>query len=408
LKNLLPVDQPGRLALKYAAAGAALLAVVAGWLLWQQRPDWPSLELQDYVEYWGAGRLNLAGKNPYDAEALYAVERQANPELTEAIMMWNPPCTLSLTLPFTVLPLQTGRWLWLLSQLGILLWCADRIWRMVRGRPECRWLAWLLCLALASTFFVLRMGQISACILLGVVAFLDFEQRGRDYWAGVALALVGLKPHLLLPFELVLALWILHQRRWRVLAGAILAVGALSMVPLFSNGTVFSQYWEAIGQRPPQMYSPTLGTLLRLALGAEHFRLQFLPAIVAMVAVTIYWWQHRKTWVWLVEAPWLMLISFLAAPYGAWPFDVVVLLVPLIKAAACVEERREKALTMFAVAGYLGFDVMALLLQNVHYSQYYWYAWMAPYLAYLYWTLTKDRACDDRAALQPVVLGTES
>ena len=80
----------------------ALIVILfaAGWLLQpllNDRSIWPP---DDYVEYWAAGRLNLQGENPYSPELLLPLERGAGRDTDEAIMMWNPPWTLALAMPF--------------------------------------------------------------------------------------------------------------------------------------------------------------------------------------------------------------------------------------------------------------------------------------------------------------------
>src|SRR5204863_239149 len=61
------------------------------------------LPIDDFAEYWAAGKLNLSGGNPYDADRLTALQSPAGPPDDEpAIIMWNPPPTLTFVMPFGV------------------------------------------------------------------------------------------------------------------------------------------------------------------------------------------------------------------------------------------------------------------------------------------------------------------
>jgi hypothetical protein len=374
------------------AAGALLsglaVGIVALVALFDAAGYLPTIDLQDFVEYWAAGRLNAVGENPYDRSILHQCERTVSPHLTEAIMMWNPPWTLSIAMPFGLLPVTLAHWLWLLFQAlliaGSVLW----IWRRYGGPVDRRWVALAIAAGFAPTWFVLNMGQISPLILLGVIGFLHFQERRQDALAGASLVLAGLKPHLLVPFAAAVLLWVLYNRRWRVLLGAAIAVIALSIGPLVSNPAVFAEYWQALGQTPPQMLSPTFGSLLRLLFGPQYFRLQFVPMLLGLGWLLVRWYQNRQRWDWIAEAPPLLLASFLTAPYGGWPFDLVVLLLPVLQAAIAAG-RRGEGTVFFGVVALLGFDLMAWLMRNVHYSTYYWYAWMTPFVIYVWWSLNR-------------------
>src|SRR5262245_1983579 len=99
----------------------AVLVVACAGLAWQLvRAPGAGLELPlfDFVEYWAAGRLNAHGENPYDPERVHELERQAG-RTEEGVLMWNPPWTLTLVMPFGLFParlVQTAQLLWLLLQ----------------------------------------------------------------------------------------------------------------------------------------------------------------------------------------------------------------------------------------------------------------------------------------------------
>src|SRR5258707_7696020 len=67
----------------------------------------------DFVEYWAAARLNLAGQNPYAGSAVWAVQHDLGFQFQGPVMMYNPPWGLAIALPFGLLPYRVALMLWL-------------------------------------------------------------------------------------------------------------------------------------------------------------------------------------------------------------------------------------------------------------------------------------------------------
>jgi hypothetical protein len=376
----------------YVVVGAMLLISLGLWTVpWLA--GWTSFGLEDFVEYWAAGRLNVQGENPYDPAAMYRQERDASPHLTEAIMMWNPPWALTFAMPFGWLPAQLGRGIWLFLHLLVVLICGDWVWRYYGGPLSFRWLAWVATLGFAPTFFVLRMGQIAPLVLLGIVGFLHFEKRGQWFWAGAAASLVAIKPHLAMLFAVALLVWGGQHRMWRVFVGGAAALLVMTVIPLAFNPEVIDQYRFAVSQYPPRFLCPTFGSLLRLGFGEEKLWLNYIPPIFGLAWFLFHWRSHRLSWVWKDQIDILLFMSLLTASYGVWPFDLVVLLIPLLHAAVMVFQSRNVNVATFSLTALLGFDVLALLFMNVKYTDQYWYLWMTPVVLYCFLRVRGQRDC---------------
>jgi hypothetical protein len=337
-----------------------------------------TLPLHDFVEYWAAGRLNLHGENPYDPERIQQLEREAG-RTDDGILMWNPPWTLALVMPLGLLDVRTAHLLWLAMQFAVVAWCADALWRLYGGAAARRGIAWLLAVTFLPTIFSLTAGQIAPLVLLGAVLFLVAIKQGRDFLAGAALVLLAIKPHLAYLFWIALLLWSIRQRRWALLVGGLLAGLAAVAVAWARNPDVLGQYWQTFTSRPPAQYrSPTLGTALRLLLGEGSFRLQFLALIPGLIWLVPYWRRHRAAWDWSERLPMLLLVSMLTAAYGAWPFDLVLLLVPVVQVAACL-----RSPVLAAALAYLVIDAVAAV-QLACEVEYFAFLWMAPALLLAY------------------------
>jgi len=74
----------------------------------------------DFIEYWSAGRLLLAGDNPYDPTRLLAVQQAAGRVSTRPLLMYNPPWIFPLIIPFALLPYSISRLVWLGFQVAVL------------------------------------------------------------------------------------------------------------------------------------------------------------------------------------------------------------------------------------------------------------------------------------------------
>jgi hypothetical protein len=359
-----------------AAGVAALLALVA-WQASSLLNNSALLPQDDFVEYWAAGRLNAEGRDPYDPEQLQPLQEHADRHAGFAIMMWNPPWTLPLVMPFGLLPPRVGQIVWLLLHLAVVLFCADYLWRFFNGPPRLRWLPYLLALTFLPTAFMLRAGQITPFVLLGVVGFLHFHRR-NGWLAGACCLLIAIKPHLLYLFWVALLLWGVRERRWSVFLGGAVAGLAATAVAVFFNPSVLAQYHDALAHRPPEQWvSPTAGAALRLAFGKDPFWLQFLPTLAGLAWFVPRWVRRGHSWDWADQMPLLVVVSLLTTSYGAWPFDLVVLLLPLLRAAVWVANRPTPLLVGAAVGCGAVINGAALIM-NLFHVESFWFIWMTP------------------------------
>jgi hypothetical protein len=336
-----------------------------------------TLGLHDYVAYWSAGRLNAQGTNPYAPEALLAVQRAVGWDEDWPNIMYYPPWTFPFIMPFGLLPYGISRLLWLLANIAISLFSADWAWRYFDGPPARRWVAWLLAFIFVPTLIVLKMGQIGPLLLLGVVGFLQMEKQGKDWLAGVFLVAVAIKPQLVYLFGLAVVFWAIDQGRWRVLAGGVAAGVVALAVALAANPQVLWQYGYALQNPPSGNITPTLGALLRMAIDEKQAWLQFVPTAIWLLLFPLYWRKVRTHWNWGEQAPLLLLASFFTTSYGAWVFDLVILLVPILQTAVWAIRSPTLQLARWAVAGFLVIDGLALLM-NLRGATYPRFIWMTP------------------------------
>jgi hypothetical protein len=336
-----------------------------------------ALGLGDFIAYWSAGRLNAHEENPYSPDALLPIERAQGWAENWPNIMYYPPWALPLVMPFGLAPFNVARLAWLIAEIVVVAFCIELIWRYYGGPSGQRWLAWVLGLGFVPTLIALRMGQIGPFLLLGVVGFLHCQKRGFTWFAGACLVLAAIKPQLVYLFGLAVVVWAIDRRHWRVLTGGVTAISAAVAVASWFNPNVLEQYRFALNHPPSGNITPTLGALLRLACGHELVWLQFVPTVIGLVWFPFYYARKRADWKWEEQAPWLLLASFLTTSYGAWVFDLVVLLIPLLHACVLIVRDGRTWLAGWAAAGFLVADAIALV-QNLSGAAYVSFIWMTP------------------------------
>ena len=291
---------------------------------------------RDFLSYWATGRQLVLHRNPYDRDAIWALEHAAGLDPRTVLIMRNPPWALPLAYPLGFLGLRFAGILWTLLLLTCLL-VSIRLLHELHGSPPNRihWLGF----AFTPAIICLTMGQTSLLALLGLVLFLRFH-RCHPFLAGAALWLCALKPHLFLPFAAVLALWIVVSRSYKLLAGFTLSLAFTSAIAFLIDPSAWPDYARLM--RSPSVenqFIPCLADVFRHWLHPHAIWLQYLPAALACLWALLYFWRRRAHWDWLTGSSPLMLVSLLAAPYS-WLYDQCLVIPSLLDGAYRTRSRK--------------------------------------------------------------------
>jgi hypothetical protein len=292
--------------------------------------------------------------------------------------MRNPPWTLPLVFPLGYFSLQIGSALWSLFMVACLVASVYLLWAM-HGRPKGK--RQLLGYTFGPAFICLITGQITVLALLGLVLFLRWN-RSRPFMAGMALWLCALKPHLFLPFGVVLLIWIFVARTYRLMAGAAFALAASCGLIVAIDPMAFAQYSRMVRTSGMDRdYIPCLSTLLRTWISPNTLWIVFVPPAVACVWAICYFWPRRRTWDWSRDGSPLMLVSVMMAPY-TWLFDQVLVIPAILEGAY-----RTRSQVLLAALAFLSALVQIALFANIlkPSAVYLWTLWSAP--AWLVWYL---------------------
>jgi hypothetical protein len=272
--------------------------------------------------YWASGWLLLHHQNPYDVHALLQVERLAGYSGGRAAAMRNPPSALWMAIPLGFLPSRAAGILWSLGIVAMVMASVRILW-IIHGRQPNR--LHLMGYLFPPVLATILAGQTSAVMLLGICIFL-WQHQARPMLAGAALAICSIKPHLFLPLAVVFLLWVAAEKAYRVLAGAVLALAAMSLAPLLLRPTLWIDYRSMM--RAENLLVPTLSSLLGLA-HPQWPWLRFVPALVACVWAA--WYFRTRQWEWVRDGSLLLLVCLVTAPY-AWFTDETVLLPAMLYA----------------------------------------------------------------------------
>jgi hypothetical protein len=354
---------------------------------------------RDFVVYWATGQQLVHHADPYDAAAMDRLQHGVGlPAKFTAGFMRNPPWSLPIALPLGFLPLRLATFLWSLVLLSCLLYSVHLL-RVMYGRPpnQLHWLG----LSFAPALLCLLMGQTTLFPLLGFVLFLRLHQ-AKPFLGGASLWLCMLKPHLFLPFGVVLLVWIVVTRSYRILAGILAAVAAGVGLVYVLDPMAFSQYNHMIRTVGlGEEFIPCLSIVLRFWISKDAMWIQSVPPALACLWAIRYYWQKRNSWDWLSEGGLLMLASIFLAPY-CFLYDQGLVIPGLLLGVYHTRSR-----TLLVVLALASIAIEAELMAGVviHSAQFLWTApfWLTWYLLAMHFGKTLRTEPIQNEALPDVI-----
>jgi hypothetical protein len=339
---------------------------------------------RDFVVYWATGQQLAHHADPYDGKALLNLERGAGlSDKYGAMYMRNPPSTLLLAYPLGFLSVRVASVAWSLLLLLCFVGSVYILWLMHGKRKGHRdWIAY----SFAPALVCLLNGQTSVFALLGLVVFLRLH-RTHQLLAGISLWLCLLKPHLFLPFGLVMLVWIVLTKSYRIVLGAAFALAGSCAIAYRIDPVAWSQYSHMVHTSGIQWeFIPCVSVLLRVWFDKGAVWLQYVPAAIGCAWALWYFWTRRAKWNWSTHGSLLMLVSIVVAPY-CWLFDQALAIPALLRGAYFTKSRN----LVIVLALLSAFVEVALFCNIIKPSAVYlWTLWTAPtwlawYLLAVHW-----------------------
>ena len=298
--------------------------------------------------------------------------------------MRNLPFALPLVMPLGFVGVRVGALLWtliLVSCLAISTWMLRRMY----GNPA-NYFHWLA-LSFAPATICILSGQTTLFSLLGLVLFLRLHDT-RPFQAGLALWLCILKPHLFLPFGLVLLVWIILNKAYRIVAGLAVAVAVSCGLAWLIDPSAWRDY----------------STMMRTAGVATDYIPCFFPACQTQPSdalASLCARSHRLhlgLGLFLASPQFMglgagrepaMLVSLLAAPY-IWIYDQCLAIPALLDGAY-----RARSRPLIAIIALLSLPIVIGLMCAIRITSPL-YLWTTP--AWLIWYLFARRSANQKPA----------
>jgi hypothetical protein len=354
----------------------ALLGLTCAFLLWRLVTT-RNLGGEDFVVYWAATTLVRTGQNPYDPALMRGVLETLIPVGADYTpMAWNPPFLFIFLLAFTWLPYATAKFAWLIVNLLIVLSACLMLRRLYlpAEKPAVVFLFILFAFSLPQVVVGIFMGQVTFLVFLGVVTCMFLIKKERWFWAGAALILTSIKPHMVVLVLIYLLLLMLRRRKLQGWAGLAFA-GAVCIAGLF----LMRPEWvsDLLGElkiAPVHWATPTIGGLLsfyRVTEAARSSILIFLPLPFLLA--------FREGKIKMEFSVALLTLITVPTTFFGWSFDQTILLIPAALVFHWIVYMENKALKTVLVIAISGASLVnwGLRLAQVNDVFYVWYplAW---------------------------------
>ena len=335
---------------------------------------------RDYIEYWASGQQLVHHRNPYNITEILKLERaEGLPDSVRAMVMGNAPPALLLTYPLGFVDAQTGQYVWMFVLLGSLVASV----RLLRSALEThKQIVSIIGYTFGPALVCIAAGQMAILVLLGLSIFLRFY-KDRPFIAGAALWLCLFKPQILMPFGVVMCVWIWRHRQLKLFAGTVSALSVSAGLVWVLDPNCWGEYREMMRlMRYDQVIIPCLSMVLRDSMPRVPI-VQYAPAALGSVWAMAFFWKHKRHWDWIKHGSNVLLVSLLTPPY-TWFIDQCVALPALLRGATVTRSRMMVAILALATAV---IEFGPFTKHELMHSK--WYLWTTPF--YLIWYLVSTR-----------------
>ena len=203
---------------------------------------WWAADFTAYYTGWAMVR-DGQGANLYDlaAQTRYQQSILNGRQFADGVLPYvNPPYFGLPGVPLALLSRESAQVVWLLLNLLLLAWMIRTLQHLAAGwRPAERWLLVSALLAFYPLYTTLLLGSFPLLLSLALLQCYLALRRGDERAAAAWLLVASIKFQLIL----LLGVWLLAGRRWRVLAwGAAFGLAAATLTSLVLGWRIWGEY----------------------------------------------------------------------------------------------------------------------------------------------------------------------
>ena len=336
----------------------------------------PTIGAHDFIRYWSASRLLITGGNPYDANSLLTLQKASCPNLRfhekDVVETWNPPWLLLIMAPLAILPFELSVRLWIFLSIFFLVLALFLTSEMALGSHYKRLFPLILVAGFLfpNTLVMIKMGQISSLVLISLILGILFIQKKKDWLSGATLFFATIKPHLVYLVLMVILVWAIRKRRWKIWVG-------MALTGLFSSFIVWlilpdwpEIYMKKLFRMPYyDIYCSTLGSFVDSVVGINYFG--YIGILLLPLAFPLSKLILRDGWLTAINLS--LTGSIPLSPYG-FNFDHVLLLPGVTELIAWIA-RKELPIRVAWVIGVgliITYGVLTWMV-TIHGLKYIWF-----------------------------------
>jgi hypothetical protein len=246
------------------------------------------------------GQFWLNGLNGYDTELWIQHRDNEGKKRRRATVVAYPPQAAPLFMLLGSFSFAVAKVIMIALNLfcvGVIAFFSLRLLKQadVKNLEAAWWFIPALLMCNPYTFNVLWQGQTGLVVTAALIGSWYFAYRNQWILGGILIAIASIKPHL----SILVILWLLLDRQWRLLAVAAVTVLVFSLVPMVVSGPidVFLDWLTTVmryqGHGVNQLGSPQIVTIQNmLYIGGLKGIPNLLP--VGVILTGILWWYRSK------------------------------------------------------------------------------------------------------------------
>ena len=256
----------------------------------------------DGAVLYAAGRAWLMGLNAYNHDFLVqSVAEIKEIDTLETAAFFYPPHSAPLCMFAGLFAYSVAKYIWLglnLLSIAAIIFMTVRTVNQHQNNSENQLGGWIMAAIIIGNPFTAHtvwMGQTSLMAFAATMAAWFFSQRQKFVLAGICLGIASFKPQLCL----LLGLWFLLERNWKILAVAFATATIMSAYPLVLYGgpvEMLAAWYQAIQDSYSSLYFNQPGT--KDIMGMESLFASFglkIPTIkILAVVLPILLWVFRN------------------------------------------------------------------------------------------------------------------